>query len=238
MLDLLSRDRCFVVAEAGTAHMGSVKRAYVLAYEAYKAGADSVKFQWFTPTVSKESMFCWMDGDEDRVERWRQSALKLFEWRDVKRYCDKLGIMLLASCFEHETVKWLRELDIQATKVASRAAKMFPYGDGVEPYLVSDGMLKLGDRLVMPGVKDAQFMQCEANYPSTTPWNGKNFGFSDHSGEPFLAIYAIAHGLKLLEVHFKVDGIDAGPDEPACLDTGDLDIICQARDCYAKGNDS
>jgi len=236
MLDLLSRDRCYVVAEAGTAHMGSVKRAYTLVGAAHRAGADSVKFQWFTPTVSKESMFCWMDGDEDRVERWRQSALDLDEWRDVKRYCDKLGIMLLASCFEHETVKWLRELDIQATKVASRAAKMFPYGDGVEPYLVSDGMFKPGNFVKMPSAAQFYMMQCEANYPSTTPWNGKSFGFSDHSGGPFLAIYAIAHGLKLLEVHFKVDGFDAGPDEPACLDTEALAIICQARDCYAEGS--
>ena len=236
MLDLLSRDRCFVIAEAGTAHMGCVKRAYVLAYEAHKAGADSVKFQWFTPNVSKDTMFCWMEGDKKRVKRWRQSAMDLYKWRDVKRYCDKLGIMLLASCFEHETVKWLKELDIQATKVASRAAKTFPYWDGVSPYLVSDGMFKPGNFVKIPSAAQFYMMQCEANYPSTMPWNGKSFGFSDHSGEPFLAIYAIAHGLKLLEVHFKVDGIDAGPDDPVCLNTGELDIVCQARDCYAEGS--
>ena len=236
MLDLLSRDRCFVIGEAGTAHMGCVKRAYVLAYEAHKAGADSVKFQWFTPTVRKDTMFCWMEGDKKRVKRWRQSAMDLYKWRDVKRYCDKLGIMLLASCFEHETVKWLKELDIQATKVASRAAKTFPYWDGVSPYLVSDGMFKPGDFVKIPSADQFYIMQCESNYPSTAPWDGKSFGFSDHSGEPFLAIYAIAHGLKLLEVHFKVDGIDAGPDDPVCLNTGELDIVCQARDCYAEGS--
>ena len=233
MLDLLSRDRCFIIAEAGTAHMGSVKRAYVLAYEAHKAGADSVKFQWFTPNVSKDTMFCWMEGDKKRVKRWRQSAMDLYKWRDVKRYCDKLGIILLASCFEHETVKWLKELDIQATKVASRAVMNFPYDKAPEPFLISTGMLRPGMIMRSPQIEPV-FLQCESNYPSTTPWDGKHTGFSDHSGEPFLAIYAIAHGLKLLEVHFKVDGIDAGPDDPACLDTGALEIVCQARDCYAE----
>jgi sialic acid synthase SpsE len=59
-------------------------------------------------------------------------------------------------------------------------------------------------------------------------------GFSDHSGKPFLGIDAISRGCKLLEVHFKVDGIDAGLDLPACLTVDELRLVCEARDYYAE----
>jgi N,N'-diacetyllegionaminate synthase len=227
MLDLSTRDRCFVIAEAGTAHLGSVMGAIDLVHAAKDAGADAVKFQWFTPGVNQDTMFCWIEGDEERAEWWRKSALDSDDWARVKEYADSIGIMLLASAFENETVAWLGFLDIEATKVASRAAADFPYDEASKPWLVSTGMYS---PLEIP--TGAFLIQCEARYPSQIKWWKTEWGFSDHSGKPFLGIDAISRGCKLLEVHFMIDLIDAGPDLPACLTLDELKLVCRARDYF------
>jgi sialic acid synthase SpsE len=235
----LNDDRCFVIAEAGTAHAGIEKdrkrKAMSLVESAARAGVDAVKFQWFH-NPNPDTMFCWIDGDEVRAPRWRASYMPTSDWKDVRDFAIGKGIILLASTFEGETVQWLHELDIAATKVASRAAKTFPYYrvDLPRPFIISDGM-------GLPEIWDARvnfegtdwLMQCEANYPSTDKWKGAN-GFSDHSGKPFLGIDAIARGCPVLEVHFHNGETDPGPDKPASLDYLDLALICKARDYYAE----
>ncbi len=229
MLDLASRDRAFVIAEAGTCHAEfsdshTIAGDYIMA--AKNAGADAVKFQWFhDPTP--ETMFCWMKGDEERAKRWKASALGIEEWALLREAADEIGIMLLASTFEHETVRWLDELGIEATKVASRAAFDFPYEDALAPFLISTGMR------YHTNIKDAIYLECEAKYPSTARWEGSMPGFSDHSGLACRATDAIALGCKLVEVHFYILPEDAGPDLPASLDLSDLKLVCDARDAFA-----
>lgn len=232
MLDLSKRDRCFLIAEAGTCHAHdnigerrTLAHRYVAA--AADAGADCVKFQMFNDPIH-DDMFCWIDGDEEREPRWSLSVLSLNDWRKIKHHADDRGIMFLASVFQHSTVAWLKELGVEATKVASRAAKDFPYDMAPEPCLISTGMEW---RLV----EGAVYLQCEANYPSTMPWAAGGFpGFSDHSGHPRLAIAAIANGCPLLEVHFYIDKEDAGPDLLASLTTDQLALVCDVRDAFAQ----
>lgn len=231
MLDLASRDRAFIIAEAGTCHAGfsdshTIAGDYIM--QAKKAGADAVKFQWFhDPTP--ETMFCWMDGDEERADRWRASALPLDDWCLLKAAADRMGIMLLASTLEHETVRWLSVVGVEATKVASRAAESFPYDKASGPFLISTGMY-----IPQPTSPADIYLQCEANYPSTARWEGTYTGFSDHSGTPWRAIDAISHGCKLAEVHFYIEPSDAGPDLPASLDLNQLALVCEARDALAE----
>ena len=223
----MNLDKTFVIGEAGTCHAhDDPDQRYLLAmdyvYAAFAANADAIKFQIFdNPT--KETMFCWIDGDEERSPRWHQSRLRLDQWRAIKQLCDELELVFLASVFEYETVKWLSELNVEATKVASRAAgdlNEFRYAP--KPLLVSNGMYPVSSNQV-------SVLQCEANYPSTALWNNVG-GFSDHSGSPWRAIAAIVGGCKLIEVHFYIEKEEAGPDLPASITTNELALICEARD--------
>lgn len=229
--------RCFVIAEAGTAHMGRMTRAMELVEAASLAGADAIKFQWFKWPINPNAggdMFCWLEGDEKRSPRWCVSELTPSQWAQVKEFAEACGLVFLASAFQTSTVKWLVDLGVVATKVASRAAKTFPYDTpGLpRPLIISNGMFRLE---AYGALKRGDIgVQCEAKYPSTAAWSSPDFGFSDHSGKPFLGIDAISRGCKLLEVHFAIEVIQAGPDLPACLTVEGLELVCEARDYYAN----
>ena len=236
MLDLSSRDRAFIIAEAGTCHATDLgvldhsrfakAKSYIFA--AANAGADAVKFQMFDDT----DLFCPYPGDEQRKPRWLDSQLKLSDWRRLKEYAEGCQMVFLASVFQDSMVRWLTLLGVEATKVASRAAidfpAEFPYGFAPKPFLISNGM---GE--VLPA-SDCIILECESKYPSTKCWSGEHEGFSDHSGTPWRAIDAISRGCKLIEVHFYIDPIDAGPDLPASLNLDQLKLVCEARDGFAE----
>ena len=226
---MLNLDSCFVIAEAGTCHadINPIKkfgRAIKYVNAAAEAGVDVVKFQMFdNPT--QENMFCWIDGDEELSHRWHESRISLNGWKIIKQACDELGIIFLASVFEYETVKWLTELNVEATKVASRAAPYLDeFKDAPKPLLVSNGMTEVEES------EDIIILECEANYPSTKRWANKYPGFSDHSGNPWRTIDAMARGCKLIEVHFYINPLHAGPDLPASLTLDELKLVCEARD--------
>ena len=227
MLDLSIRDRAFIIGEAGTCHAGNNRldkaKRYVLA--AKDAGVDCIKFQAFDDT----ELFCPYPGDEQRKSRWDASELSIDEWCQIKEFTEACGMMFLASVFQISMVEMLEELEVEATKVASRAAEQFPYEDGTPPFLISTGMSQPS---FMPAHR--HLFECESVYPSTMCWLGEHEGFSDHSGTPWRAIDAISRGCKLIEVHFYIDPLDAGPDLPASLNTDQLKLVCEARDAFAE----
>lgn len=226
-MDFKNQSRPIIIAEAGTCHASSNRgnrlrnaMAYVLA--AHDAGADIVKFQAFTD--EPENIFCWVYGDEARMQRWVESALTKDEWKTLKRFADDMGTELLLSCFQHETVEMSRELGLCASKVASRAADTFPYEDAPRPWIVSTGMNPPPSWII--DHKGSILMECESKYPSTMEWSGKYPGFSDHSANPDVAKRAINNGCKLIEVHFYINKEDAGQDEPASLNLRQLKELC------------
>ena len=228
-------DRCCVIAEVGTCHANRdpearFRRAMKYVHAAVRAGATAVKFQIFdNPTP--ETMFCWQAGDEARADRWHQSAMPFKDWQEVKGEAESCGIMFLASVFEYKTIEWLIELDVQATKVASRAALHLDEFDiAPHPLLISNGMHDIGGEGY---IRDSIGLECEANYPSTARWENVFPGFSDHSGNPWRAIDAMARGCKLIELHYYLDPLHAGPDRLASLTIEELELVCQARDNFA-----
>ena len=251
----LDLSKPFIIAEAGTCHAAphleqrfASAMDYVMA--AKKAGADAVKFQMFNEGLLpyavglpwlRQDMFCWIDGDEHRCERWFRSHMPLEYWRAIKDAAENVDLVFLASVFQHSTVGWLNELGVVATKVASRAGKDFPYDKAPEPFLISLGMynIKGGLNLTPQNVVELEgrecfYLECEARYPSTLWWSDWVAGFSDHSGTPWRAVDALSRGCKLIEVHFYIDSRDAGPDLPASLNLEQLALVCEARDALKE----
>lgn len=222
----------YVIAEAGTSHAHpDPYRRYSLAMRhvclAAEAGADAVKFQLFIPD---EPLFCPLPGDERRWERWKTTFLSLEEWRQIQQLAFKLKIDLLFSAFQHEAVDWCRQMALRYYKVASRAAKDYPYDKVPGPFIVSNGMHPTPGNL-----RDAWTLHCVSQYPvalenSRWPLDSLTSGLSDHSGTPWPGLDAIARNAKFLEVHFT-DG-DKSNDPNLTVDQ--LKLLCQARDGFAR----
>ena len=225
----------YVIAESGTGHLGSVIRAKELVHMAKAAGADAVKFQIFVP---HEELFCPIEGDEKRHERWWDTSLTWGEWQVVKQKADQLGIDFLASVFQDKGIEWLRDLEPPAYKVASRAAKTYPYDKVPGPFIVSTGM-GIPNEMKWRR-KTYYFLDCTSEYP--TPLNKARWvgvynahydavGLSDHSGTPWPALDALARGAEIIEVHF---GDKEGPDGPVNLTLDELKLICDFRDALKE----
>lgn len=220
-----------IIAEAGTAHLGSTEAAIALVDCAYNAGADVVKFQAFDKP-SQRNMFCWINGDGERSARWKQSRLGPNQWWEVKKHAARVGIGFMLSCFEISTIAWAEEMRLPCMKVASRAAKNFPWGEWSRHFLVSTGMWRPNIKQIAKLPDNVTFMECTAEYPAETRWLGTAPGYSSHSVGPFRAIEAINNGAAFVECHFMDDVDTAGPDRPVSLDWNSLAHVCEARDYY------
>lgn len=230
--------RTFIIAEAGTNHLGRIEVALDYVLEAARSGADAIKFQMF---VLGEELFCPLPGDDRRQGRWARSCMPFGSWQTVKEECHHRGILFLASAFQSTAVLWLKDLNVAAYKVASRAAKTYPYDMVPGPFIVSNGM-GYG-----PGFLDGIYLQCCSAYPAPlrlARWDfdpvewaedgGYILGLSDHSGTVWPGLDAMARGCPMLEVHFALDKADAGPDAQVCLTVDQLKLLCDARDAFQE----
>jgi len=233
--------KTFIIAEAGVGHAvdpyeGGIllplplrreQKAMGLVGMAWEAGADAVKFQMFVPD---EPLFCPLDGDDDRWVLWANTFMPFGSWQKVKTYADGIGITFLASAFQPIAVEWLKELKVDAYKVASRAVDNYPYGKVPGPFIISCGRaipIQVGHLF-----GKSWRLQCDATYPcKPTAWNSLD-GLSDHSGSVYPGLYAIAHQAPILEVHFKLK--NGGPDDAVSLSIDQLKFLCEARDEFAS----
>jgi sialic acid synthase SpsE len=138
----------------------------------------------------------------------------------------------MLSCFEISTIAWAEEMRLPCMKVASRAAKNFPWNEWSGRFLVSTGMWRPNIKQIAKMPDSVTFMQCTAEYPSEVRWQGAVPGYSSHSAGPFRAIEAICSGAAFIECHYQDLMHDPGPDEPVSLTPSQLTTICEARDYY------
>lgn len=122
----------FITFEAGATHAG-LSEAKKLAEVASKAGADAIKFQIFDPNElisDKNLMFSYdvlVDRETGKTEIISEPLYDIFvrrsmaenEWRELKSYCDKLGIMFFATIGDDFGFNLVKSLGCESVKIAS-----------------------------------------------------------------------------------------------------------------------
>jgi N-acetylneuraminate synthase/N,N'-diacetyllegionaminate synthase len=221
------KNPCFIIAEAGSNHNGSIDKAKELVDIAVKAGVDAVKFQTFTG----DKLFSKSHPANEVVKKFE---FKL-EWhREIKEYCDQKGIMFMTTPFQKDAVNLLEELNIQAYKIASGDMNYYPLIDYVsntgKPVILATGMSYMDEikesveRINGSNNKDIAVLHCISNYPPKdedinlkvmkTLKEELNVpvGFSDHSMGITIPVAAVAMGADIIEKHFtisrKLEGMD------------------------------
>lgn len=127
-----------IIAEAGVNHNGSVELAKRMIEAAREAGADYIKFQTFQPEklVSRyadkaEYQKETTGKEESQLEMLKKLALTQEDFRELKVYCDQMGIGFLSTPFDLESIDFLEELQMDFWKLPSGKLPIYPISSGL-----------------------------------------------------------------------------------------------------------
>ena len=174
-----------IIAEAGVNHNGSLEMAKEMARVAKECGADIVKYQTAVPelVVSKfaekaEYQKQTTDAAESQLEMIRKLHFSFEAHKELKEYCDSIGIQYLSAPFDVPSVKFLSTLGLPLLKIPSGEITNLPYLEVMAaqktPVLLSTGMSTLDEITDALGVLDdggcpeVTILHCNTQYPTPT----------------------------------------------------------------------
>ncbi|OHA20398.1 MAG: N-acetylneuraminate synthase [Candidatus Taylorbacteria bacterium RIFCSPHIGHO2_01_FULL_51_15] len=240
---------CFIIAEIGINHNGSIETAKKLIDVAVDAGCDAVKFQKRTIEIvytkeelerPRESPFGKTNGDLKRGLEFGEK-----EYREIDRYCKEKGILWGASCWDEASVDFIEQFNPPFYKVAS--ASLTDHGLLAHkrikgrPIILSTGMSTLEEvkaAVKVLGTKDLILMHTVATYPAknedlnlsvirtlqetfpTVP-----VGYSGHEVGVPPTLMAAVLGASVVERHITLDRAMWGTDQAASLEPGGIKLV-------------
>ncbi len=250
------RDVVHVIAEVGVNHNGDVDLAHELIDVAVASGADSVKFQTFSPdklvsrTAATTPYQRDRGGSSDQRSLLEALTLPSGAWAELRDHARDRGIAFLSTPFDTDSAEMLVALGLPALKVSSGELTNLPYlrtlaSLGVT-LLVSTGMGSEDEvaRAVeaCDGAPGLILFHCVSAYPAPVDEcnlrviprlaqrHGIPVGWSDHTPGLTTALGAVALGAPILEKHFTSDRTLPGPDHAASLEPDELtDYVRQTK---------
>ena len=245
---------CFIVAEAGINHNGSLDMARQLVDVAAQAGADAVKFQTFKAekviSVSAPKATYQLettDAHESQLEMAKRLELPFDAFRELDNHCRQRGLLFMSTPFDEESVDFLAGLDVPVLKIPSGEITNLPFLAYVarkgKPMIVSTGMCTLEEvetavRVLRDaGNSDMVLLHCTSSYPADPAESnlrametmrstlGLPVGYSDHTPGIEVALAAVALGACVIEKHFTMDRSLPGPDHRASADPQQLSLL-------------
>ncbi|MDP6491696.1 MAG: N-acetylneuraminate synthase family protein [Kiritimatiellia bacterium] len=233
---------CFIIAEMGLGHDGSLGAALAFIDTVAAAGADAVKFQTHIAeaegTAEEAFRVNVFPQDATRGDYWRRTAFTEPQWHQLKQHADDAGIVFLSSAFSSEAVRLLQRVGVPAWKVASGETNNPPLlremaATGL-PVLLSTGMSTMEEvdaavAVVQGAGAPLVVFQCTNRYPCPPEHMGLNMieayrerygvpiGYSCHSGRAAAGLAAQLLGACAVEVHVAFHRQCFGPDVPASV---------------------
>ncbi len=238
---------CFLIAEVGMAHDGSLGAAHAYIDAVADSRVDAIKFQTHVAeaesTPGEPFRVKFSKQDASRYGYWQRTAFTAEQWQGLADHCAEQGLIFLSSPFSIEAVELLDQIGMPAWKVAAGETSTLPMlramAETGRPVLLSSGMSPMSelDAAVAcvgeTGAPVAVF-QCTTAYPCPPEKIGLNVldelrsryacpvGLSDHSGAIYAGLAAATLGANLLEVHITFSRDCFGPDVPASLTPTEL----------------
>jgi N-acetylneuraminate synthase/sialic acid synthase len=236
---------CYVVAEIGHNHQGSLEQALELIRAAKECGVDAVKFQ----KRDNRALFtrAFFDSPYDNENSFgptygaHREALELgeAEWAEMKDLAHSLDLAFIAAAFDVPSADFLAGLDIDAFKFASGDLLNVPLLRHVaafgKPVLLSTGGGTMTDieravGAILPLNEHLCVLHCTASYPAEVDdlnlrvitslrerFPELVIGFSDHHNGIAMALVAYMLGARVVEKHFTLNHAWKGSDHPYSL---------------------
>lgn len=237
---------CYVIAEIGHNHQGSVEKAKDLFKEAKNCGVNAVKLQkrhnrslytraaYEKPYDNENSFGPTYGAHREALEFGREEYLAL------QKYSKELGLTMFATAFDIPSADFLAEIDTPAFKIASGDIRTIPLLKHIakfgKPMIISTGGADMTDirrayDAVRPINQQLCILQCTAAYPAeadqldlqvlTTLRNefpDVVVGLSDHENGIAMAVAAFVLGARVVEKHFTLNHTWKGTDHAFSLE--------------------
>jgi N-acetylneuraminate synthase len=246
----------YIIAEIGANHNGDMELARKMIDAAKACGADAAKFQSWTPSslIARE--------EYERNQKYTDSAKKHFgslkemvekyflredQHRELKAYCDQIGIDFCSTPFSAAETDLLNDMGVPYHKVASMDINNLDLLRQVaragKPVLLSTGMATLAEieqavaTIEAEGNRKIVLLHCISIYPPAfedihlrnitmlQQTFGYPVGFSDHTIGVSIPLATVALGCCLIEKHFTLDKDLPGWDHEISADPGELSMI-------------
>ena len=222
---------------------------------ACECGADIVKFQTSITSTSKYSEKAIYQkkttGEEgSQLDMIKKLRFSFDQHRQLKEYCDKVGIQYLSTPFDFESIDFLEDVGCEFWKVPSGEIVNVPYlrkiGKTGKPVIMSTGigtMEEIENAIMLlkdNGAGKISLLQCTTEYPAPYEdinWRamltlkekfGVDVGLSDHSMGIEIPIAAVAMGATIIEKHFTLSREMPGPDQKASIEPDELKAMVSA----------
>lgn len=237
---------CFVIAEIGHNHMGSVDTCKELFQAAKYCGVHAVKLQkrdnrslytsafYNRPYESEESYGPTYGAHREALEFGRD------EYLELQGFAKELGLAFFATAFDFASADFLADLDVPAFKLASGDLTNTPLLRYVaelgKPMILSTGGGLLEDvrrahETIVEVNPQLAILQCTAGYPAE--WNQLDLnviqtyrdcfrdtviGFSSHDNGISMPLVAYVLGARIVEKHFTLNRAWKGTDHKFSLE--------------------
>jgi len=237
---------CFVIAEIGNNHQGSLETCKELFRAAKDAGAQSVKLQkrdnkslytqaFYHSPYNSENAYGSTYGTHREALEFGQS-----EYIELQAYAKELGLIFFATAFDFVSADFLAALDVPCYKMASGDLTNLPLLRYVaklgKPMIVSTGaatmeeVQRAHDAIVAINPQLA-LLQCTATYPSSfhqldlnviqtyrKAFSDTVIGLSGHDSGIAIAPAAYVLGARVVEKHFTLNRALKGTDHAFSLE--------------------
>lgn len=248
---------CFIIAEAGINHNGSLDTAKKMIRAAKACGADAVKFQTFKaeefisdPKEMYSYKTCGKIIRESMYDMFKRYEFSPKVYKVISDYCKKTGITFFSTPQNISDLKILLDIGIPAIKVGSDDLVNLPlieyYARQGLPVIISTGMAYLKEvedavRIVRRHNARLAILHCVSSYPAgfeemnlariavlKSKFPDAIIGFSDHSMGVQASTAAAALGAKIIEKHFTLNKNMKGPDHSFSMDPQELSDLVKA----------
>jgi len=243
---ITSESDCFIVAEIGHNHQGSVEIAKQLFKAAKDCGVDAVKLQkrhnkklytknFYDSLYTSENAFGPTYGlHREKLEFGRQ------EFKELKDYAKHLGLVFFATPFDFESVDFLEDLEMPVYKIASADITHLPLISYIaktgKPIIMSTGAATIEDvkrarETIMVINPQLAIMQCTASYPASFSeldlhvirtyhehFPENVIGYSGHDNSISMPVAAYVLGARIIEKHFTLNRVMKGTDHVFSLE--------------------
>lgn len=237
---------CYVIAEIGNNHQGSLERCKELFRLARECGAHAVKLQkrdnrslytremYDKPYDNENSFGATYGAHREALEFGRT------EYVELRRYAREIGITFFATGFDIPSADFLAQLEMPAYKIASGDLKNLPLLRHVarfgKPMIISTGGARLEDverayQVIGPLNPQIAILQCTAGYPARFEeldlrviatyrerYPDVVVGLSAHDNGIAMATAAYVLGSRIVEKHFTLNRAAKGTDHPFSLE--------------------